>query len=161
MWGREKSKPEAQPQAQPSTARPTTNSKPIETTIGPNTYIKGQVQGDGGLRVEGVVEGNIETTGNMVITESAKVLAEVKANNLSIAGAVKGNVHANRVEILATGRVWGDLDVKSILTNEGAYVSGKIEMPQDLEPPDIEPPRASRPGSPPKPAPKPEEEEKK
>ena len=115
-------------------------SSPIESSIGPNTHIKGDIQGDGGLRVDGVVEGTIEVTGNLVITESAKIRAEVKANNISVAGALQGNVTAVRVEILDTGRVWGDLTVKSLLVNEGAYFRGQTFMPQDLKPPQLQAP---------------------
>lgn len=115
-------------------------SSPIESTIGPNTHIKGDIQGDGGLRVDGVVEGTIDVTGNLVITESAKVRAEIKANNISVAGAIQGNVTATRVEILDTGRVWGDLTVKSLLINEGAYFRGQTIMPQDLKPPQLQGP---------------------
>lgn len=116
-------------------------STAIESTIGPNTYIKGDIQGDGGLRVDGVIEGNIELTGNLVITESAKVRAEIKANNISVAGALQGNVTANRVEVMDTGRVWGDLTVKSLVVNEGAYFRGQNFMPQDLQPPQLEAPK--------------------
>jgi len=149
MWGKEKTRDEevvAAPVAA-TTRQPAAASKPIETTIGPNTHVKGEIQGDGSLRVEGVVEGNIATTGNLVITESAKVLAEIKAANVSVAGAVKGNIHANRVEVLATGRVWGDMTVKVMLTNEGAYVSGQIIMPKDVKPPqlEVEPPKPAAP----------------
>jgi cytoskeletal protein CcmA (bactofilin family) len=134
MWGREKPKEKQAPASSPKIK----TTQAIETTVGPNTHIKGTIQGDGGLRIEGVVEGSVETTGNLVITESAKVLSEVKANNISIAGAVRGDVHANRVEILETGRVWGDLNIKSLLINEGAYLSGQTIMPQDLKPPTLE-----------------------
>lgn len=113
-------------------------STAIESTIGANTHIKGDIQGDGGLRIDGVVEGTIELTGNLVVTESAKLKAEIKASNISIAGAVQGNVSANRVEILDTGRVWGDLTIKSLLINEGAYFHGKTFMPKDVQPPQIE-----------------------
>lgn len=141
MWGKEKTREEETVASSVAAAarQPATVSKPIETTIGPNTHIKGDIQGDGSLRIEGVVEGAIATTGNLVITESARVLAEIKASNVSVAGAVKGNIHANRVEVLATGRIWGDMTVKVMLTNEGAYVSGQIIMPKDVKPPQIEP----------------------
>ncbi len=144
MWGREKTK---EPQKSSNSGPRIKATQSIETTIGSNTHVKGDVEGDGGLRVEGVVEGNINVTGNLVITESAKVLAEVKANNISIAGALRGDIHANRVEILETGRVWGDLNIKSLLINEGAYLSGQTIMPQDLKPPtlDSEKPRTPAP----------------
>lgn len=148
MFGKEKPAPTAaQPPAQPlaAGARPAGAPQAIETVIGPNTHIKGEVRSDGGIRIEGIVEGTVETTGNLVITESAKVLAEIKANNISIAGAVRGNITANRVEILDTGRVWGDLTIKSLLINEGAYLRGQTFMPQDLQPPQLEPPKPAKP----------------
>ncbi len=138
MWGKEKLSEQTDSKRGQRGPRIGASSKPIETTIGSNTHVKGDIQGDGGLRIEGIVEGNIETTGNLVISESARVLAEVKAKNVSIAGAVRGNITANRVEILDTGRVWGDLTIKSLLINEGAYLRGQTYMPQDLKPPQIE-----------------------
>ena len=120
---------------------PTAPAAKIETIIGPNAHFKGDVQSDGGVRVDGIFEGNIDITGNLVIGEGAKVVAEVKANNVSISGAVKGNVTANRVEILETGRVWGDLTISSLLLNEGAYFRGHTTMQGDVQPPLIEPPK--------------------
>ena len=139
MFGKEKTQPTGQQQRSTSSRPRPAAAQPIETTIGKNTHIKGDIQGDGGLRVEGIVEGNISITGNLVVTESAKIIAEIKANNVSIAGAARGNIHANRLEILDTGRVWGDLEVKSLLTNEGAYLRGQTLMPRDIQPPQIEP----------------------
>jgi len=113
----------------------------IETVIGPNAHVRGDIQSDGGVRIEGILEGNIDITGNLVIGEGAKLIAEINANNISISGAVKGNVSGNRVEILETGRVWGDLTINSLLLNEGAYLRGQTTMHGDIEPPMIEPPK--------------------
>ena len=99
-----------------------------ETVIGPTTNFKGTIQNDGGLRVEGVIEGLVETGGNLIVGEEAKVIADVVAYNVSVAGSVKGNVKANRVEILSTGRVWGDVTVKSFLVDEGGFIRGEIIM---------------------------------
>ena len=117
-------------------------SSAIESTIGPNAHFRGEIQSDGGIRVTGVFEGEIDTTGNLVIGEGAKIIADIKANNVSISGAVKGNVNANRVEILETGRVWGDLMINSLLLNEGAYLRGQTTMHGDIEPPLIEAPKS-------------------
>ncbi len=114
----------------------------LETIVGPNAHFRGDVQSDGGVRIDGIFEGTIDITGNLVIGEGAKVIAEVKANNVSISGAVKGNVTANRVEILETGRVWGDLSISSLLLNEGAYFRGHTTMQGDVQPPMIEPPKS-------------------
>ena len=122
---------------------PTATPTPmIETTIGPNTHFRGDIQSDGGVKIDGIFEGSIDVTGNLVIGEGAKVIAEVKANNISISGAIKGNIAGNRVEILETGRMWGDLTINSLLLNEGAYLRGQTTMHGDIEPPMIEPPRS-------------------
>jgi len=111
----------------------------IETIIGPNAHFRGDIQSDGGIRIDGIFEGTVDIAGNLVIGEGAKVIASIKANNISISGAVKGDIAGNRVEILETGRVWGDLTINSLLLNEGAYLRGQTTMHGDIEPPMIDP----------------------
>lgn len=121
-----------------------TTSK-IETVIGPNCRITGTLQSDGGIRIEGIFEGNLQATGNLVVAESARVVAEIQAYNVIISGQVKGNITANKVEITETGKVWGDLNVNSMLLHEGAYLRGNTNMAGDVEPPAFEPPRIASP----------------
>ncbi len=121
--------------------RKATKPTEIETIVGANAYFRGDIQSDGGARVEGIFEGMIDVTGNLIIGEGAKVIADIKANNISISGAVKGDITANKVEILDNGRVWGNLKVSSLLLNEGAYLRGQTTMAGDLEPPMIEAPK--------------------
>lgn len=139
MFGREKK--QTPTTTQPTAAVPTAR---IETVIGPNAHFRGDIISEGGVRVDGIFEGKIQTTGNLVIGESAKVIADIDANNISISGAIKGNIAGNRVEILETGRVWGDLTVNSLLLNEGAYLRGQTNMHADIEPPMIEAPQSAR-----------------
>ena len=141
MFGREK------PQATAPQAAATPVSK-IETIVGPNAYFRGDIQSDGGVRIDGIFEGTLDITGNLVIGEGAKVIADISANNISISGAIKGNVNGNRVEILDTGRVWGDLTIKSLLLNEGAYLRGQTMMHGAIEPPMIEAPKSQAQSSP-------------
>jgi cytoskeletal protein CcmA (bactofilin family) len=130
VFGREKTQP-----------TPKAPVAKIETIIGPNAHFRGEIQSDGGVRVDGILEGAVDITGNLVIGEGAKVIATIAANNISISGAVKGDIAGNRVEILETGRVWGDLTINSLLLNEGAYLRGQTTMHGDIEPPMIEPPK--------------------
>lgn len=141
MFGRE-TKPVAEKRPPSPAAAPAAPSARIETVIGPNAHFRGEIVSEGGIRIDGIFEGTIQTSGNLVIGESAKVIADIRANNISISGAVKGNIFGNRVEILETGRVWGDLTVNSLLVNEGAYVRGQTTMQADIEPPLIEPPKS-------------------
>jgi cytoskeletal protein CcmA (bactofilin family) len=115
----------------------------IGTVIGPNAYFRGDIQSDEGARIDGIFEGTLDITGNLIVGEGAKVIADIQAHNISISGAIKGNINANKVEILESGRVWGDLNVNSLLLNEGAFLRGQTTMQGDVEPPLIEPPRES------------------
>lgn len=116
-------------------------STKIETVLGPNANFKGSVQSDGGMRIDGIFEGNIELAGNLIIGESGKVIADIKAQNVSVSGAVKGTVNANgRLEILSSGKVWGDISVASFLIDEGGFFRGQSVMPGEPDFPMLEAP---------------------
>ncbi len=119
-----------------------TNSK-IETVIGPACRINGKLQSEGGLRIDGIFDGSIHITGNLVVGESATVIADIVAYNITVSGTVKGNITANKIEIMETGKVWGDLNVNTLLLNEGAFLRGNTNMQGDVEPPALEPPDMS------------------
>lgn len=107
----------------------------IENVIGATATFIGELKCDGGVRIDGVFEGTVETMGNVIIGETAKVVADLIGRNISISGAVKGNINASgRLEILSTGLVWGDIQVGSFLIDEGGVFSGRSEMPVEFEP---------------------------
>ncbi len=109
----------------------------IETVIGPHTSFKGRLVCDGSVRIDGVCEeGVIETVGNIVVGPQAKVAADLIAENVSVSGAVTGSIRApGRLEILSTGKVWGDVDVGSFLLDEEGYFRGKLTMKEEIKPP--------------------------
>lgn len=117
----------------------------IENIIGPKTSFRGHLKAEGNVRVDGYFEGSIETDGNVIVGEAAKVLADITASNVQVWGAVKGNVTAaGRLEILPSGRVWGDIKVTSLLIDEGGLFRGKSVMAgQEQEPPLLEGPTVS------------------
>ncbi len=109
----------------------------IETVIGPNTNFKGKLVCDGSVRIDGVCEeGVIKTAGNIVIGPQARVAADLIAENVSVSGAVTGKITTSgRLEILSTGKVWGDVDVGSFLLDEEGYFRGRLVMKDEPEPP--------------------------
>jgi cytoskeletal protein CcmA (bactofilin family) len=94
---------------------------------------------DGSIRIDGVCEeGVIETLGNIVVGPQAKVAADLIAENVSVSGAVTGSIKASgRLEILSTGKVWGNVDVGSFLLDEEGYFRGNLAMKDEQEPPDF------------------------
>jgi len=104
----------------------------IENILGPSGSFQGHLKAEGNIRIDGYVEGSIETTGNVIVGEAAKVLADITASNIQVWGAVKGNINASgRLEILPTGRVWGEIRVASLLIDEGGLFRGKSIMDGD------------------------------
>ena len=104
----------------------------LENVLGPNTSFQGHMKSDGNVRVDGVFEGSIETAGNVIIGPSARVIADITANAVQVWGAVRGNVTAqSRLEILPSGRLWGDIRVASLLIDEGGVFRGQCSMAGD------------------------------
>lgn len=110
----------------------------IEVNIGSNAAIRGEIKCEGSVRIDGVVEegSSIETLGNVIIGSDARVLAAIKADVVSVAGAYKGELQANRVELLEGGRMWGVIRVASFLLDEGGYMRGELVMLTDSAQPE-------------------------
>jgi len=101
----------------------------ITSVLGAGVIWQGSLTGSGGVRVEGTFEGQIALKGMLVVGETGKVTCEnVRASNVIVAGAVKGNITAQKVEIRASGRVWGDIVTTAFATEEGAFLRGQIRM---------------------------------
>jgi cytoskeletal protein CcmA (bactofilin family) len=114
--------PPTQPQAVQAVER-------ITSVLGAGVIWQGTITGSGGVRVEGTFEGLIGLKGLLVVSETGKVTCEnIRAANVIVAGAVKGNITAQKVEIRATGRVWGDIITTAFATEEGAFLRGQIRM---------------------------------
>jgi len=116
---------------------PLTPQAPIErvtSVLGPGINWKGDLRGSGGVRIEGSFEGEISIRGLVVIGETGRVSCEqIQANSVIIAGAVKGNIIAEKLEIRSTGRVWGDVTTVAFSTEEGAFLRGQIRMEERVE----------------------------
>jgi len=72
--------------------------------------------------------------GLVVIGETGRVTCkDLRANTVVVAGAVRGNVTAEKLEIRQTGRVWGDVVTVAFTTEEGAFLRGQIRMEERVE----------------------------
>jgi cytoskeletal protein CcmA (bactofilin family) len=106
----------------------------IEVVIGRRATFNGQLRCDASIRLDGTVEaGMIETAGNVLISETARVMADIVAKTVSVAGAYKGTITADRVELLEGARLWGTVNVRTFLLDEGAHFHGELVM-QTAEP---------------------------
>ncbi len=95
---------------------------------------KGNLGGSGGVRIEGTFEGDIAMRGLLVVGETGKVTSRtLRANTVIIAGTVRGDITAERLEIRSTGKVWGNVVTVSFSTEEGAFLRGQITMEDKVE----------------------------
>ncbi len=114
--------------------------------IGPGLHYTGALSGNSGVRIEGSFDGTIQIGGALIIAEGARVTADmIQAGVVSVAGTVKGNITADKVEILSTGRIYGDLKTGSFASEEGAFLRGQITMRDGTEPLDDEENEAPQP----------------
>ena len=109
-------------------------SKPqnrIDSLIGATTRIEGNVVFSGGLRVDGMVRGNVaavaDQPGTLVVSSDARIDGEVQAAHIVVSGTIHGPVHATEtLELQAGSRVKGDVYYKSIEIHQGAVVEGRL-----------------------------------
>jgi cytoskeletal protein CcmA (bactofilin family) len=111
-----------------------------ETVVGTSVKLKGNLKSDGDVFVDGVVTGEIKTKGSVIIGPNANIIAGIKAKNISIAGAVQGNVDAaEKLEITDSGRVIGDIAANVLSIAPGAIFTGKSQMAEVRRDVEIEP----------------------
>ncbi|MDA1329900.1 MAG: polymer-forming cytoskeletal protein [Chloroflexi bacterium] len=106
----------------------------ITSVLAEGTSLAGKLTGKGGLRVEGTYDGEVNFDGLFVIGPTGRVTCkQLRAKTVIIAGALRGDILAEKVEIRATGRVWGDVTTASISTQDGAFLRGQIQMEETVD----------------------------
>ncbi|HPO50504.1 MAG TPA: polymer-forming cytoskeletal protein [Spirochaetota bacterium] len=105
------------------------NNKKIKTILGKNTIFNGNLSFKDSLKINGTFIGNIEALGLLVVGENASVQANIRAKSIVVYGTVKGDVNAEeKVEMLSTGRVYGNIKAKKIKIADGVIFNGKCEI---------------------------------
>ncbi len=123
-----------------------------ETVIGLTSSIDGTITCESGLRIKGAASGEITCGKSLVIEESARVNANIKAGNAVVAGQMEGSIVCDgRLEVLASGRVIGELTATVLIIQEGAFFEGHLKMKDrqiEDKPPVSEPAMSRRLSSP-------------
>jgi cytoskeletal protein CcmA (bactofilin family) len=103
--------------------------------LGKGAHIRGRIAGDGDLRVEGGISGDVALKGDLTVSDGAEVVADVEARSVVVEGAIEGDISAtSSVAIRASARVSGAIRGSSISIEEGANVSGRIDADFELPP---------------------------
>ena len=106
----------------------------FETVIGPSVKVKGDFNGQGNIIVEGTVDGNLKTNGNLEVGKTAKITANLEAKEAKIGGQGAGNVKIKGfLEVTATAKIFGDVETSGLSIERGAIFNGKCTMTAGVE----------------------------
>jgi cytoskeletal protein CcmA (bactofilin family) len=129
-------RPELATSTTPVTPSPVARSEPSgprkESLIAADITIEGKIEGGGSVRIAGKFKGDVSVQGDLTIEAGAKLTGSVRANKVTIAGELEGNVEqATNVDLLQSGVVIGDIKTGSLTVAAGARMRGQAEFGWD------------------------------
>lgn len=120
----------------------------MPSIISANLRITGNLESEGDIQIDGVVEGDIRSS-SLTVSDSATVRGAIEADTVAIAGSVTGQIKAKTVTLQRTARVIADIVQESLSIEPGAYFEGNTrriaqEAPRKLEQPKLEHPQPGK-----------------
>ena len=101
----------------------------IRTRLGKDTHLIGTLRFHDSVEISGTLEGKIIAEGFLMIREGADIHADIRAQEIIVAGTVHGNIEAtDRLEILETGKIYGNVKTAHFRVADGVIFEGKCEM---------------------------------
>ena len=104
-------------------------SSPSVDIIESSTKIVGDIFSEADFRIDGGVEGNITTTGKIVVGKSGKINGKINCSNADISGSISGKIEVNEVlSLMSESLIQGDIITGKLSVEEGAQVEASISM---------------------------------
>ena len=99
------------------------------TMIGTNVTVEGTITGTEPVVIEGTIRGKIDLSADLLVGTKARIEATVHARNVTVEGKVNGDISADdRVELVASANVEGNIKAPKIVVAEGAKFRGNVDM---------------------------------
>ncbi len=106
-----------------------------ETVLSNQIRLEGRLHSTSNIRFDGEMTGDLSTDGDLLVADHGVVRGNVTGRNVVVGGSIHGNVQTSgRLEILSTGRVFGDISVGSLIIDEGGILKGKSAVQADESP---------------------------
>ena len=100
----------------------------FNTNISSSTKIRGAIEGNDDLLVEGHVIGNIRIAGHLEIAQTGRIEGDIEATSVSVQGELLGNtMAADKVVVDKSGRVKGNISAKTFGLADGGMINGTVE----------------------------------
>jgi cytoskeletal protein CcmA (bactofilin family) len=113
-------------------------SPKLETIVGDGTCIEGKVSVKGTIRVDGIVEGDVQADW-VVVGETGKIRGNTRTRGMVVGGSVEGNIDATEtVELREKATMAGEIHAPKLGVSEGAVFDGRARMKGDAQPAGIQ-----------------------
>ncbi|ELI5411525.1 polymer-forming cytoskeletal protein [Vibrio parahaemolyticus] len=111
--------------------RGTTSSSAASTLIAKGCAVSGELKVENDVQIDGIVDGQLNVEGTLVVAESGRVTGDVYAKQLIINGILDGNCHAEHIQVLTKGRVSGKIWSNNLSIEPGGKFFGEAaELPE-------------------------------
>ena len=106
----------------------------FETIVGTGVTLSGRLEAKHNIQINGSFSGEVIAEGDVIVGERGEVNAPISAKNITIAGIVNGDVNVvNELDILSSGKVFGNISAKVLSIKPGGILSGKSIMHATVE----------------------------
>jgi len=103
-----------------------------ETIIASGVKVEGDFTSPGNVRIEGIVIGSVKAEGDLIVTETATIQADVTAANAIVAGEIKGDLTTGeKLELLGTAKIHGNIICRTLTVEAGAGIAGNCQVAQE------------------------------
>ena len=107
------------------------NKQHVETMIGEDVTISGELKLSGGAIISGMIKGDVITSGIIRLTTNGVVEGNVIASEATVGGEIRGNVRAQKIILRENSKVDGDIIYKKLVIEEGASFQGRCDLDTD------------------------------
>ncbi len=105
------------------------NSFPTVNIVSEGTQVVGNMRTQSDIRVSGLVQGEVHSSGKLIITLAGKINGNIQSNNADISGKIDGEVFVKHKLILRKSAVIdGNINTKNLIVEEGATINGACRM---------------------------------
>jgi cytoskeletal protein CcmA (bactofilin family) len=101
----------------------------LNSLIGEGSEFRGEFKVKDLIRIDGYFKGHLVTEGKVLVGKSGVVETDIKAGIVVVGGEVHGSIHAlERVTLLSTCKLYGDVVTKSLIVEEGVVFEGRCTI---------------------------------
>lgn len=105
------------------------NVNRIESLIGEQCNIVGDLSGGGLLKIDGSVEGNVAWQDDVIVGVFSTINGDLTCKNAVVAGKINGNVICNgSLSVDSSGKILGDITIEKLAVKEGGIINGKCSV---------------------------------